>query len=527
MYRYILFDLDGTLSDPKVGICTSVQYALEKMGIEEKDIDNLVPFIGPPLRESFNKYYNMSEEECERAVSFYRERYSDVGKFENEIYPGIPELLRDLKKKEKFIAIASSKPTVYVEDILKHFEIREYFDLVVGAEPDGSRDTKEEVLGYALKEMFPEGEPEYDEVVMIGDRRYDIDAAHSLGVGNIGVSYGYGSREELEEAGADKIVNTVQGLRSVLLPVLGQGTTRYASFEKETADQADKKKGTDWKEESKSIGKKSFARTWSFIGPALTYWIGGTAFYYLLVMGVNLIASQNPAFADFATKNGAAFAHTIIILGYFIAALFLLKQFINKQIKKKDGEPLEKAPLSYREILYCATIVFVGIGFLGFIHYIGFWEANEAYMDYFNAKYSLPVWLGILLYGLIYPATQYFIFAGLCYVNAKNFMTGNMPLVITALLFAFVNSNSGEGLFLAVIMAVAIYAYEKTGNFVYPGVAYLLTFILVWFVETIPALKAVMTALPGVATMLVLGFGSLIFLAVMDSKKISDNEKTN
>ena len=127
MYRYILFDLDGTISDPKVGICTSFQYALSKMGIDEPDIDKLEPVIGPPLRDSFKDLYGMSDEDAEKATAFYRERFSDVGKFENEIYPGIPELLRDLKKKGRTVAIASSKPTVFVEDILKHFEIREYF----------------------------------------------------------------------------------------------------------------------------------------------------------------------------------------------------------------------------------------------------------------------------------------------------------------------------------------------------------------------------------------------------------------
>ncbi|MBP5624794.1 MAG: HAD hydrolase-like protein, partial [Lachnospiraceae bacterium] len=151
MYRYILFDLDGTLSDPKVGICTSFQYALSKLGIDEPDIDKLEPVIGPPLKESFANMYNLGEEEIQQGITYYRERYSDVGKFENEIYPGIPELLRDLKKKDRVVAVSSSKPTVYVEEILEHFGIREYFDYVVGALLDGTRDKKEDIINETIR----------------------------------------------------------------------------------------------------------------------------------------------------------------------------------------------------------------------------------------------------------------------------------------------------------------------------------------------------------------------------------------
>ena len=133
MFSYILFDLDGTISDPKVGITGSVQYALKSFGIEEPDADRLETFSGPPLRDSFMKYYNFTKEQAEEAVGKYRERFSEVGKYENALYPGIPELLRDLKAAGAHLAVASSKPTVYVEDILNYFGIRQYFEIVVGS----------------------------------------------------------------------------------------------------------------------------------------------------------------------------------------------------------------------------------------------------------------------------------------------------------------------------------------------------------------------------------------------------------
>ncbi len=217
MKEYLLFDLDGTLTDPKVGITTCVQYALKSFGIEEPDLDKLEPFIGPPLKDSFMQFYEMNEKDAEAAVEKYRERFKDVGLFENEVYEGIPQMLKTLKNKGMHLAVASSKPTVYVERILEHFEIREYFEAVVGSELDGRRVNKDEVVAEALKQLFGEKEIEYSKVYMIGDRKFDVEGARALGVESIGVSYGYGSLEELKEAGADYMVTSVSELSYVLL----------------------------------------------------------------------------------------------------------------------------------------------------------------------------------------------------------------------------------------------------------------------------------------------------------------------
>ena len=180
MYQYILFDLDGTLTDPKIGITTCVQYALHKMGIEEPDPDRLEPFIGPPLTDSFREFYGMNEEEAVRAVEYYRERFSTVGLFENEVYSGIPELLARLKKDGRKLAIASSKPTVYVKKILEYFSIYEYFDIIVGSELDGTRCRKEEVVEEALEQLSADDKFKKRDAVMIGDRKFDIEGAKAL-----------------------------------------------------------------------------------------------------------------------------------------------------------------------------------------------------------------------------------------------------------------------------------------------------------------------------------------------------------
>lgn len=214
MAEYILFDLDGTLTDPGEGITNSVSYALEKYGIEVKDKTTLNSFIGPPLHESFQKYFNFSTLQSFDAVTKYREYYHDRGIFENRLYDGIKELLSSLKAAGKTVIMATSKPTVFAKRIAEHYGIIEYFDIIVGSELDGSRVDKAEVIAEALKEA---GEPSKDICIMVGDRLHDVLGAKKNSLSSIGVTYGYGGYEELSEAGADIIVNTVSELFEILL----------------------------------------------------------------------------------------------------------------------------------------------------------------------------------------------------------------------------------------------------------------------------------------------------------------------
>lgn len=219
MFQYILFDLDGTLTDPKVGITSSVQYALRALGIEEPSLDKLEPFIGPPLADSFREFYGLSEDQIRTAIAKYRERFDNQGIYENEIYPGMAEMLETLKKGGKKLAIASSKPTQFVERILDYFHIREYFDVIVGSNMDGTRSKKEEVVEEALRQLVPSGlsgDEKQSAVAMVGDRRFDIEGAKAHGITSVGVSFGYAPEGELEQAGADCIVDTVDGLLEAL-----------------------------------------------------------------------------------------------------------------------------------------------------------------------------------------------------------------------------------------------------------------------------------------------------------------------
>ena len=216
VFQYLLFDLDGTLTDPKIGITTCVQYALRHFGIEEPDLDKLERFIGPPLADSFQQFYGFNEKQAKEAIQVYRERFNTVGLYENEIYPGISEMLARLKNAGKKLAVASSKPTVYVQKILQHFGIEEYFDVIVGSELDGTRSQKEEVIEETLRQLCHDDKKENDKVVMIGDRKFDIQGAKEFGLISVGVSFGYAPPGELEQAGADYIVDTVAELEELL-----------------------------------------------------------------------------------------------------------------------------------------------------------------------------------------------------------------------------------------------------------------------------------------------------------------------
>jgi phosphoglycolate phosphatase len=210
----ILFDLDGTLTDPALGITKSVAYALESFGIHTGDPKELCKFIGPPLKDSFMEYYGFSEEKALAGVEKYREYFRETGIFENKLYPGIKEMLEKLKAKGMKVILATSKPKVFADIILEHFDIMKYFDLVCGCELDGTRGKKSEVIRYALDTS---GVRELDRAVMVGDRMHDVLGAREAGIGCIGVLFGYGGYEELHAAGADVIVGSVEELGELLL----------------------------------------------------------------------------------------------------------------------------------------------------------------------------------------------------------------------------------------------------------------------------------------------------------------------
>ena len=213
MYDTILFDLDGTLTDPGEGITNSVAYALKKYDIEVSDRSELYKFIGPPLKDSFMRYYSFNEEKAEQAIAYYREYFRDIGIFENRVYEGVEDMLKALCDEGKKLVLATSKPEEFAVRILEHFDLKKYFDVVAGASMDSSRSKKGDVIAYAVSlcESFSK-----DTAIMIGDREHDIIGAKENGLKSIGVLYGYGDEVELKTAGADYIVSSPQDILKLL-----------------------------------------------------------------------------------------------------------------------------------------------------------------------------------------------------------------------------------------------------------------------------------------------------------------------
>lgn len=240
-YEYILFDLDGTLTESDPGIINSVLYALKKNGIEETDREKLRAFVGPPLTESFQNYYGMSEEQAAHMVDDYREYYHDRGWRENSVYFGIPEALQILREQGRKLAVATSKPEMFAKQILSWFHLAPYFDLIAGATMDSSRSRKGQVISYALKQLGAGqddriGKERYSaladgkrtpaghltplrgetNILMVGDRLHDVLGAKENGLPCVGVLYGYGTRRELEQAGVAAICREPKDLPDVI-----------------------------------------------------------------------------------------------------------------------------------------------------------------------------------------------------------------------------------------------------------------------------------------------------------------------
>lgn len=213
-YEVILFDLDGTLTDPGIGITNSIAYALDKFGIAVGDRRSLYKFIGPPLMESFQQFCGFSTAKAKDAIAYYREYFGETGIFENKVYDGIEGLLQGIQAEGKRAVVATSKPEAYAVRILDHFGLSRYFTFVAGSRMDGTRIQKHEVIAYALSETQV---ADRSSTVMVGDRKHDMIGAKKNGLESIGVLFGYGSRAELEQAEATYLAESVADVRNILL----------------------------------------------------------------------------------------------------------------------------------------------------------------------------------------------------------------------------------------------------------------------------------------------------------------------
>lgn len=497
MKKYVLFDLDGTLTDPKEGITTCVQYALKEMGIEEPDPDKLEPFIGPPLKESFKEFYHMSEEDALKAVEKYRERFQEKGIFENKLYDGIPAMLRTLQSKGMFLAVASSKPTVYVEQILEHFRIAKYFQVVVGSELDGRRVNKQEVIAETLKRLFGENPIQKDQVYMVGDRRFDIEGAKALRIDSVGVSYGYGSMEELKAAKADYIVRTVEELESFLL------------------------RGT---EESNAPKATGFQRVWRMLFPFLMFLLVRSVamnFLNLFMLSVGdslfgpigdffIVRDDTGAFVGL-TGNTATIMSALSFVAGAVAIWPTAKFAITKtaedmKLTHLKGEP----PVNYVLLAVATVGSVIGVNLL--FELMEITDKSAAYTAVREDQYSAYILVGLLCYGVVTPIAEELLFRGILYNYMKRFMNLKIAVIISAFLFGAYHMNTIQGVYGFVIGCLMAFGYEYFGSFKIPVLIHMASNILAYCLSYTGVAVSGFVSWPVCILFLAAGAGSVLYL---------------
>lgn len=481
MSQVILFDLDGTLTESGEGIINCVQYALEKLGKKEEHPENLQCFIGPPLKEQFMKYAGLSEEEGEKAVVYYRERYTTTGIFENRLYPKIPELLELLKINNKILAVASSKPEVYVKQILKHFQIADYFTAIVGSELDGRRTEKAEVIEEALRRMHLE--EERDKVLMVGDRSHDVQGAISCGLQCIGVAYGYGSREELEKAGAVYIADSVEDLGILASPNDEETTENVESVRNIIPDREKVKKyeipetrklEKEEKEMPESAKKKEKFRystagqIWRLIYPFLIHY-GATLLATIALYLVYLIQAgglQETASAGQRLINSTLY---VTLIGDLTATMILYLFYRKDQMHRKEGFSGTGKAFVWAPPVIWFSVIILAIATGQFLNdLINGLHLNDLFTGYSEVSEQAfsgqPVGLMILVVGIIGPICEELMFRGIVFHRLKDWVKPQAAIVISALLFGIYHGNVVQFFYATCMGVMLAIIYDKTGT---------------------------------------------------------------
>lgn len=448
MKQYLLFDLDGTLTDPKVGITTCVQYALDSMGIHETDLDKLEPFIGPPLKDSFMQFYGLDEAQADAAVEKYRERFKDIGLFENEVYRGIPKMLKTLKAKGLHLAVASSKPTVFVERILQHFHMDGYFEAIVGSELDGTRVNKEEVIQEALHRLFRGQNVDRDKIYMIGDRKFDAEGARKMGIESIGVTYGYGDMEELMEAHADYIVRSVKELQDFLLREQEYDKPRMAPTQ----------------------------RVWQMVYAFVLFLVVRTLSMYVITFLVQAVTGGMSAgaldwiYVKNASGEIVSFSKNVQMivtaLGYAAGAFAILPtahMMITRTAKDAVLSHLRWEPWGNYGALLAAALG-LQLGVTGLLNLLGL-TAAESYQRVAEAQFGGLLILGVLCYGIVTPLAEELLFRGILYNALKRFVDIRLAWVLSAFLFGAYHGNTVQGVYGFIMGLLFAYGYDYFGSF--------------------------------------------------------------
>lgn len=448
MWDTILFDLDGTLTASAEGITKSVQYALAKLGMKEENLEELTCFVGPPLLEQFMSYAGLSEEDAIQAVEYYRERYSTIGIFENSPYPGIEDMLFHLKQRGLVLGVASSKPTFFVNKILKHFQIDSYFKIVVGSELDGKRTNKTEVIEEALRQLNI-GEKR-QQTVMVGDKEHDVFGAKEAGLACIGVAYGYGGRLELESAQASHIVDSVAELEECLL----KGQSHFHG-------EAVSHRGP------KPPDIHPFVKIWRCLYPIGIHYLSLLAASLGVGVLVSMIEMWNPSGGGNTLNE--MLLHSILyatIAGEIIAIPFLSWCYIrDKKMQriyhhkiKTDGLTLILTVIS---LAFFAQVIGTVISLAGLPEIFPQYANEQALIMQDQSIIAQIIGIGILA-----PIAEELVFRGLVFNRIKQYFSPKWAILFSGLIFGIYHGNMIQFFYATLIGFLLAWVYYKSNSMV-------------------------------------------------------------
>lgn len=465
MSEIILFDLDGTLTDSAEGITKSVQYALTHFGIRINDLKTLECFVGPPLKEQFMQFCNFSEEEAAKAVEFYRERYSAIGLYENRPYDGIYEMLELLRSHGKILAVASSKPECFVKEILKHFDLAKYFAVVVGSELDGKRTRKADVIEEALRRLNCQEHREC--VLMVGDRSYDVEGAKECGLQCIGAAFGYGSREELQKAGAVYIAQKVEDL-SILVSV----------DKEEKQEQARILPDQKWYPVKKQKQENLLIKIWRVLYPigihyliTLAATIGIEMLWIMARMrdGIDLQTEREVQELVWEMLNKTALITTGI--GGFLTIPVTAWLFKKDEAKREHrGKWLNAGNLLVTALLAVSVSHLLNI----LIILLNLSEIFPSYQDGLGAiMEAQSPWTLLIVVGIIAPIVEELIFRGLVQKRIRDYLGAGWAVLLSALCFGIYHGNMIQFIYAAFLGILFALLHEKTGSLWIPITAHI------------------------------------------------------
>ncbi|MDO4615125.1 MAG: HAD hydrolase-like protein [Lachnospiraceae bacterium] len=466
MWNTVLFDLDGTLTDSGLGITRCVQHALREVyGMEITELHDLDCFVGPPLKEQFLAFAGGTEEQAEQAVAVYRSRYKDTGIFENEVYPGIPELLRSLKEAHMTLALSSSKPTVFCKRILSYFGLDSYFTVILGSELDGRRTKKSEVVAEVLHSLGME--ERRSEAVLIGDRNYDVEGARAAGIDCLAVSYGYGSRSELEAVWPACICDNVRELQNVLIGQLLDEQPAASGFPQDdfsgqTVFAGKAEQGISVEESgspyaageaqryaryAEPSGKRKSAGTslrrdpwplmiWRILYPYLISQAAAIIISFVLVILYSVFYASPEAIGwlDFIYDNDTIFGGFIDFF-CLIILIPLFKSDENKRNHSRDrGAVLRRNRLTWKHVLMivlATEAVSLSVNdVVSMIVYL----MNPNYAEPQASFYTVSVFAQYVFIGVLTPICEELMFRGLIYRRIRDYF-GPLPAIIAASVF--------------------------------------------------------------------------------------------